>query len=62
MKKTNKINQVILVISFLLITSASFAQIPGFNSQQDDTQTAPISSILALGLIVGAAYGIKKMK
>ena len=61
-KNKNNIQQFILVISFLLITSASFAQLPGFDDSQNDSQPAPISSIVALGLIAGAAYGIKKMK
>ena len=57
MKNTNKIKQAILVISFLLITSASFAQLPGFDDTQNDSQPASISSINAIGLIAGAAYG-----
>ena len=60
-KNKNSIQQFILVISFLLITSVSFAQLPGFDDSQNDVP-APISSIVALGLIAGAAYGIKKMK
>ena len=62
MKKTNKLNQAVLMISFLLITSVSFAQLPGFDDSQNDSQPAPISSIVALGLIAGAVYGIKKIK
>ena len=58
----NRTQKLILVISFMLITSASFAQLPGFNDDVNDSNPAPISSIVALGLIVGAAYGIKKMK
>ena len=60
MKNTNRINQAILIISFFLITSASFAQ-PFFVDEQNDVP-APISSIVALGLIAGAAYGIRKIK
>ena len=64
MKNTKTITQqIILVISFLLITSASFAQLPDFDTGQNDSGTAaPISSLVALGLIAGAAYGIKKMR
>ena len=64
MKNTkNTIQKIILVINFLLITSVSFAQIPGFDDSQNDSLTSgPISSIVALGLIAGAAYGIKKMR
>ncbi len=63
MKNTkNKIQHIILVMSFLLITSVSFAQLPGFDDSQNDSQPAPISSIVALGLIAGAVYGVKKMK
>ena len=62
MKKKNNLKQAILIISFLLITSVSFAQLPGFDDSQNDSQPAPISSLVALGLIAGAAYGIKKMR
>ena len=58
----NRTQKIILVISFFLITSASFAQLPVFDDDVNDSNPAPISSIVALGLIVGAAYGIKKMK
>jgi len=61
-KNKNSIQQFILVVSFLFLTTASFAQLPGFDDSQNDSQPAPISSIVALGLIAGAAYGIKKMK
>ena len=62
MKNTNKFKQAIVVISFLLITSLSFAQLPGFEPEQNDSQSAPISSIVALGLIAGAVYGMRKIK
>lgn len=63
MKNTSKIKQAIIVISFLLITSLSFAQLPGFDDSQNDAQpAAPISSIVALGFIAGAVYGMKKIK
>ena len=62
MKNTSKIKKAVLVISFLLITSLSSAQLPGFDDSQNDSQPAPISSIVALGLIVGAAYGVRKIK
>ena len=58
----NRTQKIILAISFLLITSAGFAQLPAFNDDVNDSSPAPISSIVAFGLIVGAAYGIKKMK
>ena len=63
MEKTNrKIHKMVLVLSFLLVTSLSSAQLPGFDDSQNDSQPAPITSIVALGLIAGAAYGIKKMR
>ena len=58
----NRTQKIILVISFLLITSSGFAQLPGFNDDVNDSNPAPISSIVALGLIAGAVYGIKKMR
>jgi hypothetical protein len=57
-----KIKKAILVLSLLMITSTGFAQLPGFDDGVDDTTPAPISSLVALGLIAGAVYGIRKMK
>ena len=52
-----------LLIAFLLFTTLSFAQLPGFDDSQNDSQpAAPITSLVALGLLAGAAYGIKKMR
>ncbi len=63
MKNTKKqMQKGILLIGLLLITSTGFAQLPGFDDSQNDSQPAPISSIVALGLIAGAAYGVKKMR
>ena len=56
------IQKVILLIGLLLVTSTGFTQLPGFDDSQNDSQPAPISSIVALGLIVGAVYGVKKLK
>ena len=63
MNKTKKqMRKAILLIGLLLISSTSFAQLPGFDDSQNDSQPAPISSIVALGLLAGAAYGVKKMR
>ena len=63
MKNTKKqMQKGILFIGLLLITSTGFAQLPGFDDSQNDSQPAPISTIVALGLIAGAAYGVKKMR
>ena len=63
MNKTKKqMRKAILLIGLLLISSTSFAQLPGFDDSQNDSQPAPISSIVALGLVAGAAYGVKKMR
>lgn len=61
--KKHTIRKATLVIIFLLISVSSFAQtLPVFDDSVDDTTPAPISSIIALGLIAGAAYGIRKVK
>jgi hypothetical protein len=64
MRNTKKnIQKVFLLIGLLLITSTGFAQLPpGFDDSQNDSQPAPISSIVALGLVAGAVYGVKKMR
>ena len=63
MKNTKmNIQKGILLIGLLLITSTGFAQLPGFDDSQNDAQPAPISSLMVLGLVAGAAYGIKKIR
>ncbi len=63
MKNTkNNIQKGILLIGLLLITSTGFAQLPGFDDSQNDSQPAPISSIISLGLIAGAIYGVRKLR
>lgn len=57
-----KIKKVILVLSLLMITSTGFAQLPGFDDTVDDTTPAPISSIVVIGLIAGAIYGVRKIR
>ncbi len=54
--------KIILTAGLLMMTSTGFAQLPGFTDSQNDSQPAPISSIVALGLIAGTVYGIKKLK
>lgn len=63
MKTTSKtLKTFVLLISFFLFTSVSFAQIPPFDDDVDDEPGAPINSLVVVGLIAGAAYGIKKLK
>ena len=63
MKNTKmNIQKGILLIGLLLITSTGFPQLPGFDDSQNDAQPAPISSLMVLGLVAGAAYGIKKIR
>ena len=45
MKKTNKINQAILIISFLLISTISLAQLPGFDDDQNDNDPQAVNAI-----------------
>ncbi len=64
MKNTSKtFKTFVLLISFFMFTSVSFAQvIPGFPDDVNDEPAAPITSLLIVGLIAGAAYGVKKLK
>jgi len=63
MRNTKKnIQKAFLLIGLLLITSTGFAQLPGFDDSQNDSQPAPISSIVALGLVAGAVYGVRKIR
>jgi hypothetical protein len=61
-KTKEQMRKAILLIGLLLVSSTSFAQLPGFDDSQSDSQPASISSIVALGLVAGAAYGVKKMR
>ena len=61
MKNYNK--KYYLLVALLLFTTLTFAQLPGFDDSQNDSQpAAPIASLVALGLIAGTAYGIKKLR
>ena len=64
MKNTSKtFKTLVLLIGFFMFTSVSFAQLPpGFDDNVDDEPAAPIHSLVIVGLIAGAAYGIKKLK
>ena len=63
-----KIKKAIIIVGMFLLMLCSvntFAQSfpPGFGGGDNNVEdTAPISSLIALGLIAGAVYGIKKMK
>ncbi|RRO13328.1 hypothetical protein [Flavobacteriaceae bacterium 14752] len=63
MKNTSKtFKTFVLLISFFMFTSESFAQIPGFPDDVNDEPAAPINSLVIMGLIAGAIYGVKKLK
>ena len=51
----------IIILMLCLTSQAIFAQ-EGFEDDVDDEVAAPIDGFLAIGLIAGAAYGIKKLK
>ena len=63
--KTIKTN-ILLLIFFLFFGIGATAQgpsLPGTGDGNNDIQDeAPISSLLIVGLIAGAAYGYKKLK
>ncbi|MGX1024444.1 hypothetical protein [Psychroflexus sp. MBR-150] len=55
-----------LILAVILVTTSSlYAQLPpgfGDTNVDDTTAPAPISGLVALGVIVGAAIGYKKLK
>jgi ABC-type arginine transport system permease subunit len=63
MKSFTPLNKLAILIVFVLFTSNQvLAQLtpPSF---EDNTQDVPLGSgIIALGLIMGAFYGVKKLK
>ena len=62
--KNRKVEIIIGTFLLMLCSVSSYAQLPpsfgGSNNNVEDQ--APISSLVALGLIAGAAYGIRKMR
>jgi|AntDeeMinimDraft_5_1070356.scaffolds.fasta_scaffold02945_1 hypothetical protein len=53
-----------IVLSVMPICASAYQSLPpGFDDNVDDeTPAAPISGLVALGLLAGAGYGIKKIK
>ncbi len=64
--KNKKVEIIIGTFLLMLCSFRVFAQNntpPAFNDGNTNVEdTAPISTLVALGLIAGAVYGIKKMK
>ena len=62
--KNRKVNIIVGTFLLMLCSVSSYAQLPPtFNGGDNNiNDQAPISSLIALGLIAGAAYGIKKLK
>ena len=63
--KNRKVEIIIGTFLLMLCSFSVFAQgtPPVFNDGNNNVNDqAPISSLIALGLIAGAAYGIKKMR
>lgn len=59
-------NKIVLFLAFTIVfTNSIFAQLPpgfGDTSIDDTSSPAPISGLIALGVIIGAAIGYKKLK
>lgn len=60
------ISKIVLIFSICFISFASqplLAQPGGFEDDTDDeTLPVPINGLVALGLVAGAFYGVKKLK
>jgi hypothetical protein len=66
MKKRNwfKVAVFAVVFSAMPLTALAFQDLPpDFPGNVDDqVPSAPISGLVALGLVVGAGYGVKKVR
>lgn len=62
MKEINHLIFKITLLVLLFTSTVTYSQIPGFGDDVDDQTPAPISSLVLVGLIAGAAYGVKKIK
>ena len=64
--KTNSIKtfktKIFMVMFFLFLGITSIAQVPPPPNNGGQNDEVPISSFVAIGLIAGATYGIKKVK
>ena len=61
--KNRKVKIILGTFLLMLCSVSGYAQLPPpFPGGDNVDDQAPISSLIALGLIAGAAYGIKKMK
>lgn len=65
-KLINSPKSVGLMLAFFFITCFGFSQVPGGGGlpggTDDVPDEAPISSLVVLGLVAGAVYGVKKLK
>ena len=52
----------LITLFFLFLAINTSAQVPPPPNDGNQNDQLPISSFIAVGLIAGAAYGIKKMK
>jgi len=55
----------LIVVTLMSVTSEIFAQLPpgfGDTSVDDTTAPAPISGLVALGVLVGTFIGYKKLR
>lgn len=65
MKKLfNSPKSILIAFALFLFTSVSYSQpgLPGAGDGTGQNDEAPISSLVILGLVAGAAFGIKKLK
>lgn len=62
--KNISIRLIVLLIFVITFSNTVMAQLPpGFgDTSVDDTTPAPISGLLAFGIIVGAVIGYRKLK
>jgi hypothetical protein len=61
-KLINSPKSIVLLIAILFVTTIGYSQIGLPNNADDVNDQAPISSLVVLGLVAGAVYGVKKLK
>lgn len=59
--KNSKLKIFTTLVMLMIITTYGYGQ-PGFDPSLNDTSVAPISALVALGIIAGAVLGYKKLK
>ena len=58
----NNLKSIVLALALILSVSIAYSQVSFPDNSDDVNDEAPISSLVILGLVAGAVYGVKKLR